>query len=295
MLAAVETMSDHSGIEWTDATWNPVTGCTKVSPGCKHCYAERLALRLQAMGNPRYRGGFAVTLHPDQLTLPLGWRQPRRIFVNSMSDLFHEVVPEEFIHRVFEVMGRAHWHIFQILTKRSERLVRLAPSLPWAANIWQGVSVESARYTSRIVELRSTPAAVRFLSIEPLLGPISHLPLKGIHWVIVGEESGGGRRPMAPAWVRKIRDQCVAAGVPFLFKQWGGRTPKSGGRLLDGHRSCGPLRDGAEKRGFAGAAGHAHDQHRRRGRASARPGSGAAHQRGRARGSRWRRRCRPRP
>ena len=175
-------MSDHSAIEWTDATWNPVTGCTKISPGCKNCYAERLALRLRAMGNPRYRRGFAVTLHPDQLALPLSWRQPRRIFVNSMSDLFHDDIPIEFIRRVFDVMGQAQQHIFQVLTKRSSRLAALAHDLPWPPNVWQGVSVESARYASRIHDLVSVPASVRFLSVEPLLGPIPDLPLMGIDW-----------------------------------------------------------------------------------------------------------------
>ncbi|PYM96624.1 MAG: hypothetical protein DME04_01355 [Candidatus Rokuibacteriota bacterium] len=227
-------MSIDSGIEWTDATWNPVTGCTKVSPGCKHCYAERLAHRLRAMGNPRYTQGFALSLHPDQLNLPLEWRRPRRIFVNSMSDLFHEAIPDGYLHRVFDVMVKADWHVFQILTKRSARLAALAPDLPWKPHVWQGVSVESARYTSRIGHLQDVPAAVRFLSVEPLLGPIPRLPLVGIHWVIVGGESGGGRRPVDPGWVREIRDQCVAAKIPFFFKQWGGRTPKSGGRVLDG-------------------------------------------------------------
>jgi len=227
-------MSDQSGIEWTDATWNPVTGCTKVSPGCKNCYAERLAVRLRAMGNPRYRDGFAVTLHPDQLTLPLRWHRPKRVFVNSMSDLFHETVPDEYVRRVFDVMVQAEWHTFQILTKRSDRLAVLARDLPWPPNVWQGVSVENARYVSRIAHLQSVPAAVRFLSVEPLLGPIPELPLEGIHWVIVGGESGGGHRPMAAGWARNIRDQCADAGVAFFFKQWGGRTPKAGGRLLDG-------------------------------------------------------------
>jgi protein gp37 len=227
-------MGDHTGIEWTDATWNPVTGCTKVIPGCKHCYAERLALRLKAMGNPRYRNGFAVTLHPDLLTLPLRWRGCRRIFVNSMSDLFHEAVPDDFIRRVFEIMVQAHWHIFQILTKRAERLAELAPKLPWPPNVWQGVSVENARHTWRIIHLQKVPAAVRFLSVEPLLGPIPDLPLDDIHWVIVGGESGPRHRPMDPAWVRHIRDQCLAIGVPFFFKQWGGRTPRAKGRVLDG-------------------------------------------------------------
>lgn len=227
-------MANHTGIEWTDATWNPVTGCTKVSPGCKHCYAERFALRLKAMGNPRYRNGFAVTLQPDQLALPLRWREPKRIFVNSMSDLFHEAVPEDYTQRVFEIMVQAHWHVFQILTKRAERLAELAPGLPWPENVWQGVSVENAQYAWRVAHLQKVPAAVRFLSVEPLLGPIPHLPLDSIHWVIVGGESGSGRREMAPEWVREIRDQCLAAEVPFFFKQWGGRTPKSRGRVLDG-------------------------------------------------------------
>jgi protein gp37 len=227
-------VGDNSAIEWTDATWNPVTGCTKVSPGCKHCYAERLARRLLAMGNPRYRRGFDVTLHPDQLDLPLRWRRPRRIFVNSMSDLFHEAVPIEYIGRVFEVMARADWHVFQVLTKRSERLAALAPALPWPPNVWQGVSVESAEYAHRTDDLRRVPAAVRFLSVEPLLGPIDALRLEGIQWVIAGGESGGERRELRPEWARLIRDQCAAQGVPFFFKQWGGRTSKSGGRTLDG-------------------------------------------------------------
>src|SRR5882724_8168852 len=187
-------MGDKSAIEWTDATWNPVTGCTKLSPGCKHCYAERLAGRLQAMRNPRYGNGFGLTLHPDQLTLPLRWRQPRRIFVNSMSDLFHEAVPDDFLREVFEVMKKADRHIFQVLTKRSRRLAVLAPRLSWPPNIWQGVSVENARYTWRVRDLQTVPAAFRFLSVEPLLGPIPALPLASIDWVIVGGESGGQRR-----------------------------------------------------------------------------------------------------
>ena len=230
-----DSVAEKSAIEWTDATWNPVTGCSKVSPGCAHCYAERFARRLRAMGNPRYRNGFTVTLHPDQLDLPLRWKSPRRIFVNSMSDLYHEQVPEEFVRRAFDVMARAPQHIFQILTKRSRRLLELTPLLPWAANIWQGVSVENARHTWRASDLQQVPAAVRFLSVEPLLGPIPHLPLDGIHWVIVGGESGPRHRPVDPAWVREIRDQCLAAGVPFFFKQWGGARPTSGGRRLDGH------------------------------------------------------------
>ena len=227
-------MGDKSAIEWTDATWNPVTGCTKLSPGCKHCYAERLSTRLKAMRNPRYYNGFDLTLHPDQLVLPLKWKQPRRIFVNSMSDLFHEAIPEYFIHEVFSVMARAHWHIFQVLTKRAARLAELAARLGWPPNVWQGVSVENADYVDRVKYLREAPAAIRFLSIEPLLGPIPRLPLHGIHWVIVGGESGPHARPVEPQWVLGIRNQCVAAGVPFFFKQWGGRTAKSGGRTLAG-------------------------------------------------------------
>lgn len=227
-------MAERSHIQWTDATWNPVTGCTKVSPGCKYCYAERLSVRLRAMGNRRYQSGFTLTLHPDQITLPLKWRQPRRIFVNSMSDLFHEDIPEAFIRSVFDVMVQADWHIFQILTKRSTRLASVARHLPWPPNVWQGVSVENTRYVSRIDHLKQVPAAVRFLSLEPLLGPLPDLSLTGIHWVIVGGESGPIHRQIDPSWVRDIRDQCLVASVAFFFKQWGGRTPGAGGRLLDG-------------------------------------------------------------
>jgi protein gp37 len=227
-------MGDHTAIEWADATWNPVTGCTKISPGCKHCYAERLAVRLRAMGNPRYRAGFDVTLHEDQLDLPLRWRRPRRIFVNSMSDLFHEDVPAEYIRRVFHTMARAGQHVFHVLTKRAERLEDIGGSLGWPANVWQGVSVESEAYAWRVAHLRRVPAAVRFLSVEPLLGPIPALPLHGIDWVIAGGESGPGHREVDADWVRSIRDQCQAHGVAFFFKQWGGRTSKSGGRILDG-------------------------------------------------------------
>jgi protein gp37 len=226
-------MAKVSSIEWTESTWNPVTGCTKISPGCKNCYAERLANRLRAMGNPRYAKGFEVTLHRDLIDLPLRWKQPRVVFVNSMSDLFHRDVPDRFIRDVFSVMGRAHWHTFQILTKRSDRLRQIGRSLEWADNIWQGVSVEDSRYYHRIRDLKTVPAAIRFLSLEPLLGPLPRLPLQGIDWVIVGGESGPGHRPVDPDWVRKIRDRCVTCGVPFFFKQWGGGTPKAGGRTLD--------------------------------------------------------------
>jgi Bacteriophage protein gp37 len=227
-------MADNSSIEWTDATWNPVTGCTKISPGCKNCYAERLALRLKEMGNGRYADGFSLALHPDALGLPLRWTKPKMIFVNSMSDLFHESVPEEYIQKVFAVMEKAHWHKFQILTKRADRLARLAQRLSWPTHVWQGVSVENKAYVNRIALLRQVPATIRFLSIEPLLGPIPNLPLDDIHWVIVGGESGPGHRPIRVEWVRDIRKQCISANVPFFFKQWGGRTPKSGGRKLDG-------------------------------------------------------------
>jgi protein gp37 len=227
-------MGDHSAIEWTDATWNPVTGCKKVSPGCKHCYAERLAHRLQRLGNPRYKAGFKLTLQSDQIDLPLHWGRPRRIFVNSMSDLFHVDISDEFIRSVFDTMVRADWHNFQVLTKRAERLPAIAPKLPWPENVWLGVSVENASYAWRLDHLRQVPAAVRFVSIEPLLGPIDELNLDGIHWVIVGGESGPKHRKPDPAWVRRLRDICVNADVPFFFKQWGGLVAKSGGRMLDG-------------------------------------------------------------
>jgi len=227
-------MAEHSTIEWTEATWNPVTGCSKVSTGCKHCYAERLAHRLQAMGSVRYRNGFAVTLHPAVLDLPQRWRRPRMIFVNSMSDLFHESVPPEFIQRVFATMRACPQHTFQVLTKRSARLRDLAQRLDWAPNIWMGVSVENRRVIHRIHDLQAVPAHVRFLSCEPLLGPLDDLPLDGIHWVIVGGESGPGARPMQAAWVRAIRDRCRRADVPFFFKQWGGARKGRTGRDLDG-------------------------------------------------------------
>jgi protein gp37 len=227
-------MAERSTIEWTEATWNPVTGCSKVSTGCKHCYAERLARRLQAMGAVRYRNGFTVTLHPAVLDLPQRWRQPRMIFVNSMSDLFHDHVPLEFIQRAFATMRACPQHTFQVLTKRSARLRDLAPYLDWAPNIWMGVSVEDRRVIHRIHDLQTVPAHVRFLSCEPLLGPLDDLPLDGIHWVIVGGESGPGARPMQAAWVRAIRDQCRRADVPFFFKQWGGARKDRTGRDLDG-------------------------------------------------------------
>ena len=227
-------MADHSAIEWTEATWNPVTGCSKISPGCKNCYAERLANRLRAMGMNRYRNGFGVTLQQDQIDLPRKWKTPRLIFVNSMSDLFHEGVPTEYVERVFATMGACRQHTFQILTKRSDRLRELGPQLPWHRNVWMGVSVENDRYAHRIADLRATPSVTRFLSLEPLLGPIDRLPLDGIHWVIVGGESGPRARPMKPEWVRSIRTQCRLARVPFFFKQWGGVRKHKTGRTLDG-------------------------------------------------------------
>lgn len=226
-------MATNSSIEWTEATWNPVTGCTKISPGCKHCYAERMARRLQLMGQERYSNGFGLTLHPDLVELPLRWRKPRLIFVNSMSDLFHKDVPFEFISQVFETMQAAHWHTFQVLTKRSGRLREVAARLPWPSNVWMGVSVESAKYVGRVADLVQVPAQVRFLSVEPLLGPIPELPLSGIHWVIVGGESGPRARPMDADWVRTIRSACQKGDVPFFFKQWGGVNKARTGRELD--------------------------------------------------------------
>ncbi len=227
-------MSTDSAIEWTESTWNPLTGCTKISAGCQHCYAERMALRLQAMGQPNYAQGFRLALHPNVVELPLGWKRPRLIFVNSMSDLFHAEVPADFVQRVFEIMRQAHWHTFQVLTKRSARMLELSPSLPWPANVWLGVTVERADYRFRIDDLRHVPARVKFLSLEPLLGPLRGLDLRGIDWVIVGGESGPGARPLQTRWALDIRDQCSAAQVPFFFKQWGGVRKKRAGRLLEG-------------------------------------------------------------
>lgn len=229
-------MAAHSSIEWTDQTWNPVTGCTKISPGCDNCYAERFAKRLQAMGNRGYENGFDLTIHRNRLEEPLHWRKPRFVFVNSMSDLFHEEIPTSFIEEVFAVMRKANNHIFQILTKRARRLARAAPHLTWSSNIWIGVSVENKDYTWRMNYLRGVPAKVHFVSFEPLIGPIPKLSLRAIDWVIVGGESGPNARPILPEWVRKIRDHCEKVDVPFFFKQWGGRTSKSKGRVLDGRK-----------------------------------------------------------
>lgn len=236
-------MSSRSSIEWTETTWNPTTGCDRVSTGCDHCYALTLAKRLKAMGSAKYQNdgdprtsgpGFAVTAHASALAEPFRWRDPRLVFVNSMSDLFHARVPLEFIQRVFAVMGATPPHTYQILTKRARRLRRIAPSLDWPPNVWIGVSVENEQARHRIVELRDVPAAIRFLSCEPLIGPLPDLNLRDIGWVIAGGESGPHARPVQAEWVRDIRDQCIESNVPFFFKQWGGRTPKAGGRELDG-------------------------------------------------------------
>ncbi|HMD13869.1 MAG TPA: phage Gp37/Gp68 family protein [Bacteroidota bacterium] len=227
-------MATNSNIEWTEMTWNPVTGCSKVSAGCKYCYAETMARRLKAMGMYRYRNGFKVTLQPDLLDAPRKWRQPRIVFVNSMSDLFHEDVPLDYIKKVFDTMVRCPQHTFQILTKRSERLRKVAQELPWTSNIWMGVSVEDSRVLHRIHDLKTVPAAVRFLSCEPLIGPLENLPLDGIQWVIVGGESGAGARPMKPEWVKSIFRQCRTLNIPFFFKQWGGVRKDLTGRMLHG-------------------------------------------------------------
>lgn len=226
-------MGAKSAIEWTESTWNPVTGCTKVSPGCKNCYVERMAKRLQAMGQPNYANGFGLAVHEHVLELPLRWKTPRVIFVNSMSDLFHKDVSLAFIKKVFDIMNRADWHQYQILTKRSARLLELDRHLPWADHIWMGVSVETEKYAYRIDDLRGTGAHIKFLSLEPLLGPLPKLKLAEIDWVIVGGESGPGARPMLEDWATDIRNQCGKAKVPFFFKQWGGVNKKKAGRLLE--------------------------------------------------------------
>jgi protein gp37 len=229
-----QEMLTSSRIEWTGSTWNPVTGCDKVSAGCEHCYAERMARRLQGMGVAKYKNGFRVTLHPEVLEAPLAWKKPQVIFVNSMSDLFHPGVPIDFVHSVFDIMKRADWHIFQVLTKRSRRLKRFQHQFPWPDNVWMGVTVESQHYTYRIDDLRATNAAVRFLSLEPLLGPIPDLNLLGVGWVVVGGESGPGARLMKKEWVEDIQQHCHRQGVPFFFKQWGGVNRKKTGRRLNG-------------------------------------------------------------
>lgn len=223
-----------SKIEWTESTWNPITGCTKISSGCKNCYAERMAKRLKSMGQPNYINGFQISFHEHVLEYPLNWKKPQTIFVNSMSDLFHEQVPDSFVFRIFDIMKQAYWHQFQILTKRSTRLIELAPRLNWPKNVWIGVSVENEEVKFRIDDLRWVPAAIRFLSLEPLLGPFASLDLSNIDWVIVGGESGPGARPMKKGWVIQIKKQCIKQNVPFFFKQWGGTNKKKSGRLLEG-------------------------------------------------------------
>ncbi len=227
-------MAMNSKIEWTEATWNPVTGCTKISAGCQNCYAYTMAQRLHAMGNPRYKNSFSITLHKDLIKKPLTWKTPKRIFVNSMSDLFHEDIPFEFIEEIFKTMNEASWHTFQILTKRSERLKELAPQLTWTPNIWMGVTVENTDVKYRIEDLRSVPASIRFLSLEPLLSDLGELNFSNIDWIIVGGESGPKARPMNIQWVRPIRDYCLEQKIPFFFKQWGGINKKKAGNLLDG-------------------------------------------------------------
>jgi protein gp37 len=227
-------MATKSRIEWTESTWNPITGCTKISPGCKNCYAERMAKRLKAMGMEKYRNGFSVTIHPDELERPTEWEKPQMIFVNSMSDLFHEKVPLSFVHQVFDTMRKASWHTFQVLTKRSEKLLELNDSINWPENVWMGVSVENDDYVYRIDHLRQTNAVVKFLSQEPLLGPITNMELTNIDWVIVGGESGPNARPIKKEWVVSIHEQCISTHTPFFFKQWGGVNKKANGRLLEG-------------------------------------------------------------
>lgn len=226
-------MAQHSKIEWTESTWNPVTGCTKISAGCQNCYAERMAKRLHAIGVDNYRNGFEVTLHSHVLNKPLSWKQPQTIFVNSMSDLFHESVPDYFIQNIFDVMRKASRHRFQVLTKRSERLLHLNQSIDWSENVWMGVTVENADCMYRIEHLRNTGACIKFLSLEPLLGPLHEMNLENIDWVIAGGESGPGARPIEANWVRDIRDQCMESRKPFFFKQWGGVNKKKNGRTLD--------------------------------------------------------------
>ncbi len=227
-------MAQSSSIEWTETTWNPVTGCQKISPGCKNCYAERMAKRLNSMGQPRYANGFDVTLQDDLIERPLSWKSSRIIFVNSMSDLFHKDVPIHFIKRCFDVMNRATQHQFQVLTKRPERVLAISNELTWTENIWMGTSVENQDYVHRARTLGKINANIRFLSIEPLLGPICSLPISNIEWVIVGGESGPNARPVLKQWVQKIRDRCVKYQVPFFFKQWGGVQKSKNGRVLDG-------------------------------------------------------------
>lgn len=227
-------MAEKSKIEWTESTWNPVTGCTKISEGCLNCYAERMAKRLYAMGQSKYKNCFKVTTHDDCLKEPLTWKKPQIIFVCSMSDLFHRDVPDDFIVKVFDVMNRATWHTFQVLTKRADRLEKIASKLNWSKNIWLGVTVESEKQKQRIPYLIKTPAKIKYLSIEPMITEINNLSLEGIDWVIVGGESGPGARPIEEKWVTLIRDNCIKNSIPFFFKQWGGTNKKANGSLLEG-------------------------------------------------------------
>ena len=224
-----------SKIEWTESTWNPVSGCTKISRGCDNCYAERMAMRLKAMGTRGYENGFEVTLHPHALEKPLKMKKPQVIFVNSMSDIFHEKIPDAFIFQIFDIMNQAHWHTFQVLTKRPKRLAKLADKLNWTDNIWMGVTVEANEYVDRVDYLRNTPAKVKFLSLEPLIDSVDRLDYSGIDWVIVGGESGFGARVMKKEWVLQIRDRCKEENIPFFFKQWGGVNKKKAGRQLEGN------------------------------------------------------------
>ncbi|MCL6591894.1 MAG: phage Gp37/Gp68 family protein [Firmicutes bacterium] len=227
-------MANKTKIEWTEYSWNPVTGCTKISDGCLNCYAEKFAKRLKAMGNPRYKNGFNITIHEDLIAAPLTWKTPHMVFVNSMSDLFHESIPDEIIWRIFGTMNSAHWHTFQVLTKRSQRLLDLSAKLKWTSNIWMGVTVENIDVLYRVDHLRQTGAKIKFISAEPLITGLSAINLNGIDWVIVGGESGPSARPMKPEWVTEIKDQCLEIGIPFFFKQWGGTNKKKAGRLLEG-------------------------------------------------------------
>ncbi|MGD9712758.1 MAG: DUF5131 family protein [Thermomicrobiales bacterium] len=240
-------MADRSAIEWTNATWNPVTGCDKVSPGCARCYAETFAERFRGVPGHPYEQGFDLRIWPKRIDQPLRWKKPRMIFVNSMSDLFHERIPLDFIQKVFSSMERADWHTFQILTKRPERAVELADRLPWPENVWLGVSIENRRFVKRADLLRQVEPARRFISAEPLLGPLEGLDLTGIDWLIAGGESGHRSRPVHVEWIRELRDRCVREDIAFFFKQWGGRTPKAGGRTLDGRtHDAMPAVDGKE-------------------------------------------------
>jgi protein gp37 len=251
-------MADQSTIEWTDATWNPVTGCTKISPGCDHCYAERFSERFRGVGGHPFESGFDLTLRPERIEQPLSWKRPRMIFVNSMSDLFHKDIPTSFIDRVFDTMERANWHVFQVLTKRSSLMRRYVNQryrdAPVPGHIWLGVSVEDAARVSRIKHLQETNATIRFLSVEPMIGPVGSVDLRGVHWVIAGGESGPRARPIEEEWVCELRNQCGASGVAFFFKQWGGKTPKAGGRTLQGREWNEFPKQKRQKRNFPASA-----------------------------------------